>query len=46
MKVAICEQMEDAAQARGIVRREVTRVVTPGTVLEDQVLDSRRNNNS
>jgi len=43
-KVAICEQMEDPAQAKGIVRREVTRVVTPGTVLEDQVLDSRRNN--
>ena len=43
-KVAICEQMENPAQAKGIVRREVTRVVTPGTVLEDQVLDSRRNN--
>jgi DNA mismatch repair protein MutS len=43
-KVAICEQMEDPATARGIVRREVTRVVTPGTVLEDQVLDARRNN--
>lgn len=43
-KVAICEQMEDPAQAKGVVRREVTRVVTPGTVLEDQVLDSRRNN--
>jgi len=43
-KVAICEQMEDPALAKGIVRREVTRVVTPGTVLEDQVLDSRRNN--
>lgn len=43
-KVAICEQMEDPSQAKGIVRREVTRVVTPGTVMEDQVLDSRRNN--
>jgi DNA mismatch repair protein MutS len=43
-KIAICEQMEDPALAKGIVRREVTRVVTPGTVLEDQVLDSRRNN--
>lgn len=43
-KVAICEQMEDPSQAKGIVRREVTRVVTPGTVLEEQVLDSRRNN--
>ncbi len=43
-KVAICEQMEDPATAKGVVRREVTRVVTPGTVLEDQVLDARRNN--
>jgi DNA mismatch repair protein MutS len=43
-KVAICEQMEDPALAKGIVRREITRVVTPGTVLEDQVLESRRNN--
>jgi len=43
-KVAICEQMEDPSTAKGIVRREVTRVVTPGTVLEDTVLDSRRNN--
>jgi DNA mismatch repair protein MutS len=43
-KVAICEQMEDPAAAKGIVRREVTRVVTPGTVLEDNVLDARRNN--
>lgn len=43
-KVAICEQMEDPSQTKGIVRREVTRVVTPGTVLEEQVLDSRRNN--
>jgi len=43
-KVAICEQMEDPALAKGIVRREITRVVTPGTVLEDQVLDSNRNN--
>ncbi len=43
-KVAICEQMEDPATVKGIVRREVTRVVTPGTVLEDQVLDARRNN--
>ena len=43
-KVALCEQMEDPATAKGLVRREVTRVVTPGTVLEDQVLDARRNN--
>ncbi|HMP74327.1 MAG TPA: DNA mismatch repair protein MutS, partial [Kiritimatiellia bacterium] len=44
VKVAICEQMEDPAQAKGIVRREVTRVVTPGTVLEENVLDAKRNN--
>ena len=37
-KVAICDQMEDPALAKGIVRREVTRVVTPGTVTEDTVL--------
>ena len=43
-KVAICEQVESPAVAKGIVRREVARVVTPGTVLEDGVLDSRRNN--
>ncbi len=43
-KVAICEQVEDPAEAKGIVRREVTRVVTPGTVMEEHVLDSNRNN--
>ncbi|HPF98962.1 MAG TPA: DNA mismatch repair protein MutS [Kiritimatiellia bacterium] len=43
-KVAICDQVEDPSVARGIVRREITRVVTPGTVLEDHVLDSGRNN--
>ena len=43
-KVAICEQMEDPAQAKGLVRREITRVVTPGTVLEESVLDSKLNN--
>ncbi|MBU0677207.1 MAG: DNA mismatch repair protein MutS [Verrucomicrobia bacterium] len=44
VKVAICDQVEDPAQAKGIVRREVTRVVTPGTILEENVLDSNRNN--
>ena len=44
MKVAICEQMEDPAAAKGIVRREVVRVVTPGTVIEENVLESGRNN--
>ncbi len=43
-KVAICEQVEDPKQAKGIVRREVTRIVTPGTVTEDNILDSNRNN--
>ena len=43
-KAAICDQMEDPSQAKGIVRREVTRVVTPGTVTEDEILDSARNN--
>jgi len=43
-KAAICDQMEDPSQAKGIVRREVTRVVTPGTVTEDEILDATRNN--
>jgi len=37
-KVALCDQVEDARLAKGLVRREVTRVVTPGTVVEDQIL--------
>jgi len=37
-KVAICDQMEEARFAKGLVRREVTRVVTPGTVVEDRIL--------
>jgi DNA mismatch repair protein MutS len=43
-RVAICEQMEDASQAKGIIRRQVVRVVTPGTVTEDDLLDPRRAN--
>ena len=43
-KVAICEQMEDPATAKGLVRRDVIRVVTPGTVIEQSMLDDRRNN--
>ncbi|HXG12796.1 MAG TPA: DNA mismatch repair protein MutS [Gemmataceae bacterium] len=43
-RVAICEQMEDASQAKGIIRREVTRVLTPGTLTEDDLLDPRRSN--
>ena len=48
-KVAICEQMEDPAEARrrggkAVVRRDVIRLVTPGTVTEDELLDARANN--
>jgi DNA mismatch repair protein MutS len=43
-KVALCDQMEDPAQAKGIVKREVTGIVTPGTVLTDSVLDAARPN--
>src|ERR1700758_109894 len=40
-RVAICDQVEDPALAKGLVRREVTRVVTPGTLTEDELLDPR-----
>jgi len=43
-KVAICDQLEDPATAKGIVHRDVTRVVTPGTVMEDTILESNRHN--
>ncbi len=43
-KVAICEQTEDPALAKGLVRREVVRVVTPGTLLETNLLNDRLNN--
>jgi len=43
-KVAICEQMEDPKFAKGLVDRDVVRIVTPGTVLESTVLDSKTNN--
>ncbi len=43
-KVAICEQVEDPALAKGMVKREVTRVVTPGTTVNAQALDESRNN--
>ena len=43
-KVAICEQMEDPKQAKGIVKREVIKVVTPGTNLNSQALDETKNN--
>ena len=44
MKVAICEQMEDPATAKGIVKREIVRIVTPGTATEDTILDASSNN--
>ena len=43
-KVAICEQMEDPATAKGLVKREIIRVITPGTVLESNMLDAGSNN--
>lgn len=43
-KVAICEQMEDPATAKGLVKREVVRVITPGTVIEDSMLEEGKNN--
>ena len=43
-KVAICEQMEDPAKAKGLVKRDIIRVITPGTVLESSMLDEAKNN--
>jgi DNA mismatch repair protein MutS len=42
--VALCDQMEDPALAKGLVKREVTRVVTPGTVVEENLLEARKPN--
>ena len=44
LRVAICDQMEDAKAAKGLVRREVTRIVTAGTVTDDALLDPRTSN--
>src|SRR5438552_3321911 len=44
LRVAICDQVEDPALAKGLVRREVTRVVTPGTVTEDNLLEPKQSN--
>jgi DNA mismatch repair protein MutS len=41
LRVVICEQVEDPAEAKGLVKRDVTRVITPGTVLEESLLDAR-----
>ena len=43
-RVAICEQVEDPSLAKGIVRREVIRVITPGTVMDGQLLEAKMNN--
>jgi len=43
-KIAICDQVEDPRQAKGLVKREVTRVLTPGTVVEDSSLEAKRSN--
>ena len=43
-KVAICEQMEEASAAKGLVKREVVRVITPGMILDEQLLDKSSNN--
>jgi DNA mismatch repair protein MutS len=43
-KIAICDQVQDPAQAKGLVQREVTRVLTPGTVLEENSLQAKDNN--
>ena len=43
-KVAICEQTEDPSKAKGLVKREIVRIVTPGTVMESSMLDESSNN--
>jgi DNA mismatch repair protein MutS len=44
VRVAVCEQMEEASQAKGVIRREIARVVTPGTLTDETLLDPGRNN--
>jgi len=43
-KVAVCDQVEDPAKAKGLVKRDVVRVITPGMVIENELLDERSNN--
>ncbi len=43
-KVAVCEQMEEAAASKGLVKRQVTRVITPGMILNEELLDKKSNN--
>ena len=44
LKVAVCEQVEDPKSAKGLVRREVVRVITPGMILNEELLDKKSNN--
>src|SRR3989338_7405020 len=44
LKVAICEQLEDPAKAKGVVKRGVVRIVTPGTIVEQTLLSEKQNN--
>ena len=43
-KVAVCDQVEDPAKAKGLVKRDVVRVITPGMIIENELLDERTNN--
>ncbi len=43
-KVAICEQLEDPSEAKGIVKRDVIRIITPGTIIDQNMLDEKSNN--
>ncbi len=43
-KVVLCEQVEDAGQSRGLVKREITRILTPGTITDPEMLEESRNN--
>ena len=43
-KVAICEQVEDPSEAKGIVERDVVRIITPGTLIDTNLLDDKKNN--
>jgi DNA mismatch repair protein MutS len=43
-KIAVCDQVEDPAKAKGLVKRDVVRVITPGMVVENELLDERANN--
>jgi DNA mismatch repair protein MutS len=44
LKVAVCDQMEDPAKTKGLVKREVVRVITPGMIIENELLDAKTNN--